>query len=99
LPDGIFGDLDSLREDTKLFYEARGVKVSRNPDQDSTDFGKCMEYIATCDGTIDAISGSDTKDENKKLAVVAPWRIWRKGRPKFPFGKIILTIVLANQHI
>lgn len=71
LPDGIFGDLDSLREDTKLFYEARGVKVSRNPDQDSTDFGKCMEYIATCDGTIDAISGSDTKDENKKLAVVA----------------------------
>ncbi|CAN9181190.1 unnamed protein product [Alternaria alternata] len=46
LPDMIHGDLDSLRDDVREYYEARGVPVLRDRDQYSTDFGKCMQKIS-----------------------------------------------------
>ncbi|KAK9355590.1 thiamine pyrophosphokinase [Lipomyces doorenjongii] len=42
-PDFISGDLDSLKPDIRAYYEKElGVPVYYSPDQDSTDFGKCL---------------------------------------------------------
>ncbi|KAK9322339.1 thiamine pyrophosphokinase [Lipomyces orientalis] len=42
-PDFISGDLDSLKPDIRAYYEGElGVPVYHSPDQDSTDFGKCL---------------------------------------------------------
>ncbi|KAK4999130.1 thiamine pyrophosphokinase [Elasticomyces elasticus] len=46
LPDTIHGDLDSLRDDVRTFYERYGVEVTKDPDQYSTDFGKAMKKVA-----------------------------------------------------
>lgn len=46
LPDLIRGDLDSLRDDVRKFYEERGVKVDDlSEDQDSTDLTKAVNYV------------------------------------------------------
>ncbi|KAJ1545062.1 hypothetical protein HK405_008174 [Cladochytrium tenue] len=45
LPDEIRGDLDSLRDDVRIFYESLGVPVVKESDQDSTDFGKCLRQL------------------------------------------------------
>lgn len=42
-PDLIHGDLDSLHDAVRKQYEQIGVEVSRDPDQYSTDFGKCTK--------------------------------------------------------
>ncbi|KAF2004613.1 thiamine pyrophosphokinase [Amniculicola lignicola CBS 123094] len=47
LPDAIHGDLDSLQDDVRAYYAARGVEVSQDPDQYSTDFGKANQKIAS----------------------------------------------------
>ncbi|TYZ60286.1 hypothetical protein PybrP1_009033 [[Pythium] brassicae (nom. inval.)] len=44
-PHCIKGDLDSLREDVRAFYAARGALVERDPGQDSNDLDKCLELI------------------------------------------------------
>jgi thiamine pyrophosphokinase len=36
-----------LRGDVRDYYAAQGVKVSRDRDQYSTDFGKCMQKISS----------------------------------------------------
>ncbi|KAA1086581.1 hypothetical protein PGT21_004167 [Puccinia graminis f. sp. tritici] len=45
IPDYIKGDLDSIRPEVKQFYEHSGSQITRDPDQDSTDFGKCLALI------------------------------------------------------
>ncbi|KAI5809077.1 thiamine pyrophosphokinase [Peziza echinospora] len=47
LPHCITGDLDSLLPTTETFYASQNVPILRDPDQDSTDFGKCLKYIST----------------------------------------------------
>ncbi|KAF2476161.1 thiamine pyrophosphokinase-like protein 1 [Lindgomyces ingoldianus] len=49
LPDAIHGDLDSLRDDVRAYYTSRGVDVSQDLDQYSTDFGKAMQKIFSRD--------------------------------------------------
>ncbi|GAA5897337.1 hypothetical protein JCM6882_001861 [Rhodosporidiobolus microsporus] len=46
LPDLVLGDLDSLREDVKAYYEAKGVFVERDPDEFSTDLGKNVTRLS-----------------------------------------------------
>ncbi|KAF2744399.1 thiamine pyrophosphokinase [Sporormia fimetaria CBS 119925] len=46
LPDAVHGDLDSLRADVRDYYIAHGVAVSKDADQESTDFGKAMQMVA-----------------------------------------------------
>lgn len=41
------GDLDSLRDDVREYYAGLGVEVSRDRDQESTDFGKTMQKISS----------------------------------------------------
>ncbi|KAJ3125047.1 hypothetical protein HK101_006003, partial [Irineochytrium annulatum] len=50
LPDLILGDLDSIRPDVRAFYESRGVPVTSDGDQDSTDFGKCVAHVRSLEG-------------------------------------------------
>ncbi|KAI0288008.1 thiamine pyrophosphokinase [Russula brevipes] len=45
IPDLIKGDLDSLRDDVRRHYEAQGVPVVRDNDQDSTDLMKCVDAL------------------------------------------------------
>lgn len=45
LPSIIHGDLDSLRDDVRSYYEQQGVPVSEDPDQYSTDFGKAIKKV------------------------------------------------------
>jgi thiamine pyrophosphokinase len=49
LPSVIHGDLDSLRDDVRAYYESHGVEISRDGDQYSTDFGKTMQKISARD--------------------------------------------------
>lgn len=39
------GDLDSIQPHVRKHYEDRGVPVVHDPDQDSTDFTKCLKYL------------------------------------------------------
>ncbi|KAF8501701.1 thiamine pyrophosphokinase [Russula emetica] len=45
LPDLLKGDLDSVREDVRRYYETRGVRVVRDDDQNSTDLMKCIRSL------------------------------------------------------
>ena len=45
-PDAICGDLDSLFNNVKDYYQQHGVPIVHNPDQYSTDFQKCLRYIS-----------------------------------------------------
>ncbi|SCZ90394.1 BZ3500_MvSof-1268-A1-R1_Chr1-3g01961 [Microbotryum saponariae] len=42
IPDLIKGDLDSLRDDVRAYYESKNVFIVHDPDQYSTDLGKCV---------------------------------------------------------
>lgn len=45
VPNAIRGDLDSLREDTRAYFESKGVEIEKNPDQNSNDLDKAMHKI------------------------------------------------------
>ncbi|KAI0749579.1 thiamine pyrophosphokinase [Daedaleopsis nitida] len=44
-PDLIKGDLDSLRDDVRLYYSSRGVRIVRDDDQEATDLMKCIAAL------------------------------------------------------
>ncbi|KAF7796631.1 hypothetical protein EIP86_007813 [Pleurotus ostreatoroseus] len=46
IPDLIKGDLDSLRADVREYYEAKGVTVVHDRDQDSSDLMKCITALS-----------------------------------------------------
>jgi len=47
LPDAIVGDLDSISEEARAYYNDRGVRVvDLSRDQDSTDLQKCLAFAA-----------------------------------------------------
>lgn len=45
LPDLIKGDLDSIRPEVADFYRRSGVEISRDRDQDTHDFEKCLHWL------------------------------------------------------
>ncbi|KZP31661.1 Thiamin pyrophosphokinase [Athelia psychrophila] len=45
LPNLIKGDLDSLRDDVKAYYESQGVTIIHDADQYSTDLMKCVSAL------------------------------------------------------
>ncbi len=45
VPDAIVGDLDSIRDEVRTYYEQRGAQVVHRPDQDHNDFEKCLVEV------------------------------------------------------
>lgn len=45
IPNTIAGDLDSLQLETRQYYERRGVKIKRDPYQDSNDIDKAVQAV------------------------------------------------------
>lgn len=57
--EAIIGDLDSLRDEVRQYFESapRHVKVIHDPDQNSTDFGKAVMHVrASHSGTMDIVA-------------------------------------------
>ncbi|BGO96564.1 putative KEX1 protein [Rhodotorula toruloides ATCC 204091] len=51
LPDLVLGDLDSLREDARRYYEGKGVRVEQDPDEYSTDLGKTVARLSSLESS------------------------------------------------
>ncbi|KAI9879847.1 MAG: hypothetical protein M1830_006870 [Pleopsidium flavum] len=45
--DAICGDLDSIQDDVKDYYQRQGTAIIKDPDQHSTDFTKCLKHISS----------------------------------------------------
>ncbi|SCV68452.1 BQ2448_573 [Microbotryum intermedium] len=65
IPDLIKGDLDSLRNDVRAYYERKNVSIIHDPNQYSTDLGKCVVALTEYEATLAAklSSSSSTPDE------------------------------------
>ncbi|OAX41191.1 Thiamin pyrophosphokinase [Rhizopogon vinicolor AM-OR11-026] len=66
LPDMVKGDLDSLREDVKLYYTSQSVPVIHDADQDSTDLMKCVQALEEKE----RITGREIKSCPKQFEIV-----------------------------
>ncbi|KAF4539415.1 putative thiamine pyrophosphokinase protein [Lasiodiplodia theobromae] len=64
LPSVIHGDLDSINPDVRAYYETLGVPVTRERDQECTDFGKAIRKIASVTKiTTDDVSSASEADD------------------------------------
>ncbi|KDE09754.1 hypothetical protein MVLG_00154 [Microbotryum lychnidis-dioicae p1A1 Lamole] len=63
IPDLIKGDLDSLRDDVRAYYESKNVSIVHDPDQYSTDLGKCVVALTEYETKLATQATSSTSNE------------------------------------
>ncbi|GAM85314.1 hypothetical protein ANO11243_033190 [Dothideomycetidae sp. 11243] len=111
-PSLIHGDLDSLRPDVRDFYTRKGVDVSLNDDQYSTDLAKCVgQTLRALPGATDVVVlGSLGGRVDHGLGLVselgrealrrAPVRLWLVSEQSISFvllkGKTGIEVPLAE---
>ncbi|KAF9582421.1 cAMP-dependent protein kinase subunit [Lunasporangiospora selenospora] len=64
LPDYVRGDLDSLHDHVKEYYQSKGVPCERVDDQESTDFMKCVELARSHDSKVPTTSNGFKSESN-----------------------------------
>ncbi|ODH30581.1 hypothetical protein ACO22_03548 [Paracoccidioides brasiliensis] len=77
LPDAIVGDLDSISPHVRMFYESLHVPVIHDPDQEYTDFTKCLRYIQSRRAAVAAAAAAaaatkDTHNSSPTSSAPAP---------------------------
>ncbi|KAG4303997.1 hypothetical protein PORY_002650 [Pneumocystis oryctolagi] len=60
VPDYIIGDMDSLIDPALKAYTSKGIKIIQDPDQNSTDFGKSINFVRSTDISITDIIALNT---------------------------------------
>ncbi|KAJ2902533.1 thiamine pyrophosphokinase [Zalerion maritima] len=89
----VIGDLDSLTEETKTHFAAQGTKVIHDSDQESTDFGKAVNYIRSrSDGTpVDIVAmGGLGGRVDQGLSQLHHLYLFQKGEG-YPDGRLYLV--------
>lgn len=71
LPTAIHGDLDSLRSDVREYYNSKGVNVTQDHDQLSTDFMKCISLLRKTEAESASKANSNSGNTPKKNDIVA----------------------------
>ncbi|TNY20294.1 putative KEX1 protein [Rhodotorula diobovata] len=70
LPDYVLGDLDSLREDARRYYEAKGVRVEHDPDEYSTDLGKNVSRLCLLEASSSSDPSGPAHQQQHQLVIV-----------------------------
>jgi len=69
-PDLILGDLDSLTDTGRRVWEAEGVAIEREEDQDSTDLGKCLRRVPVNPNGLIVVAGGVGGRLDQTLGVI-----------------------------
>ncbi|EEH35858.2 hypothetical protein PAAG_00181 [Paracoccidioides lutzii Pb01] len=87
LPDAIVGDLDSISPHVRMYYESLHVPVIHDPDQEYTDFTKCIRYIQSRRSAAAAAAAAaaikDTHNSSATSSVPAPAPRTEETHPAF----------------
>ncbi|KAK2802653.1 hypothetical protein FQN50_007261 [Emmonsiellopsis sp. PD_5] len=70
LPNAIVGDLDSITPSVKKHYEDLHVPIIHDPDQETTDFTKCLHYLRTHADEIISSSPSPSTQKGQPLDIL-----------------------------
>jgi thiamine pyrophosphokinase len=102
LPDIVIGDLDSIRDDVRSFYDSKNVEIVKVEDQDSTDLDKALAYAAAAwsgsESSFAVIIGSIGAHEGRIdqfFAVINSMYKYRSSYPRLvQIGKESIMLVL-----
>ncbi|EEH22989.2 hypothetical protein PABG_05200 [Paracoccidioides brasiliensis Pb03] len=102
LPDAIVGDLDSISPHVRMFYESLHVPVIHDPDQEYTDFTKCLRYIQSRRAAVAAAAAAaatkDTHNSSPTSSAPAPAPAPRTAETHPAFDVLILGGLGGRQH-
>lgn len=97
LPDCITGDLDSLADSARQYYESLGVPVVRNEDQYSTDFQKAMKVVVDKLGPtapIISLGSMGGRFDQSMMSIHCLFLTHEKGQPLLLLSDHCVTLLL-----
>jgi len=89
VPDIIAGDLDSMHQHVRSYYESRGADVVEDANQDQHDLDKALEAVAThgsdiSNGTVLVLGAFGGRFDHEMAAIQALYRHTHR------FGRLVL---------